>query len=355
MKNVEFFEAARLMAQEKGVPIEAIYEAITKSIITSLKKNYDDREELIFVEIKPEKQNLKVGIRLTVVDTVTDPVGEIAYEDAVKYRKRVKVGDKLDIEIKTKDISRISAVKGKHLIRQNIGEAEQERKRTELLDKNQELVTAKVIRVDPITKDAQIEIGKIFERLPRSEQIPTDDFKEGDMIKVYITDVREGTKGPRAMVSRNHPGLVRRLLEMEVPEIVDGTVEIRSIAREAGSRSKIAVYSSNPDVDAVGACIGQKGSRVNRIVESLGGEKLDLVNYSEDPVQYIAAALAPSDVISVEILSLEEKTSRVVVPNNQLSLAIGNKGQNVRLAVRLTGWKMDIKPEFEEPVINFDD
>ncbi|MBR6360642.1 MAG: transcription termination/antitermination protein NusA [Clostridia bacterium] len=354
MKNAEFFEAVAAMASEKGVPVEALYEAISKSIITSIKKDYGDREEVIVVDINPEKQTLRTLIRRVVVDEVTDPVAEISLEDARNIKKRIKIGDFIDKEINTKEISRINAVKGKHLIRQNVGDAEQERKRVELKDKEQELATAKVIRVDPDTKDCIIEIGKVIERLPRSEQIPTDDFMEGDYIKVYISEIKEGTKGPKAMVSRTHKGLVRRLLEIEVPEIMDGTVEIYAVEREAGSRSKIAVFSNDENVDPVGACIGQKGARINRIVDALGGEKLDVVNYSADPAEFVAASLAPAEVISVEILSEDEKSCRVTVPNNQLSLAIGNKGQNARLAARLTGWKIDIKPEFEEPVINFD-
>lgn len=353
MKNSEFFEAVAAMARDKGVPETVLYDAIAKSIITSVKRDYGDRD-IVFCDINPEKNTVKVLIRKRVVETVEDEIEEITLEDAQKYKKRVKIGDEIDIELNTKGVSRIAAVKGKHLIRQNIGDAEQERKRVELQDKNQELATAKIIKVDPGTLDAIIEIGKITERLPRTEQLPTDNFKEGDITKVYISDVKEGTKGPKAMVSRTHQGLVRRLLEIEVPEIHDGTVEIKSIAREAGSRSKIAVYSADANVDPVGACIGQKGARVNNIVDSLGGEKLDVINYNEDPAKYVAAALAPADVISVEILSEEDRACRVTVPNSQLSLAIGNKGQNARLAARLTGWKIDIKPETEEPVINFD-
>lgn len=355
MKNAEFFEAVAAMAHEKGVPVEALYTAIQKSIITSIKKDYGDREDVIVVDINPEKQTLRTLIRRVVVEEVTDPISEISLEEARNFKKRIKVGDFIDKEVNTKEISRINAVKGKHLIRQNVGEAEQERKRIELQDKNQELATAKIIRVDPETGDALIEIGKVVERLPRSEQLPTDDFREGDYTKVFITDVREGTKGPKAMVSRTDKGLVRRLLEIEVPEIVDGTVEIKQISREAGSRSKIAVFSTDENVDPVGACIGQKGARINHIVDALGGEKLDVVRYSSDPAEFIAASLAPAEVISVEILDEENKTCRVTVPNTQLSLAIGNKGQNARLAVHLTGWNIDIKPEFEEPVINFDE
>ena len=257
MKNSEFFEAAKAIAEDKGVPVEAIYDAIAKSIVTSVKRDYGDKD-IVFCEVNPEKNILRTYVAKRVVETVEDPIEEISLEEALKYKKRIAVGDTLELEIPTKQVSRIAAVKGKHLLRQNIGDAEQERKRAELQDKNQELATAKVIRVDQDTGDALIEIGKVVERLPRSEQLPTDSFKEDDYIKVYISDVREGTKGPKAMVSRTHPGLVRRLLELEVPEIVDGTVEIKSIAREAGSRSKIAVYSADENVDPVGACIGQK-------------------------------------------------------------------------------------------------
>ncbi len=354
MKNNEFFEAVSAMAADKGVPADVLYSAIAKSIVTSVKTEYGGRD-IVFCDIIPEKSQIKVYVRKRVVETVEDPIEEISLAEALQHKKRISVGDVLEIELNPKDVSRISAVKGKHLLRQNIGEAEQERKRIELQDKNQELASAKIIKVDDGTGDVLVEIGKVVERLPRSEQLPTDSFKEGDYTKVYISDIKEGTKGPKAMISRTHPGLVRRLLEIEVPEIQDGTVEIKSIAREAGSRSKIAVYSADANVDPVGACIGQKGARINNIVDALGGEKLDVVNYSDDPAKYVAASLAPADVISVEILSEDEKSCRVIVPNTQLSLAIGNKGQNARLANRLTGWKIDINPEFEEPVINFDE
>lgn len=354
MKNNEFFEATAAMAAEKGVPAEVLYSAIEKSIVTSVKTEYGGRD-IVGCDIIPEKNQIRVYIRKRVVDVVEDPIEEITLAEAMLHKKRINVGDVLEIELNPKEVSRISAVKGKHLLRQNIGDAEKERKILELHDKIQELVSAKITRVDEGTGDVTVEIGKIYERLPRSEQLPTDKFKEGDYTKVFIAEVVEGTKGPRAKISRTHPGLVKRLLEIEVPEIQDGTVEIKSISREAGSRSKIAVYSADANVDPVGACIGQKGARINNIVDALGGEKLDVVNYSDDPAKYVAAALAPADVISVEVLSLEEKSCRVIVPNSQLSLAIGNKGQNARLANRLTGWKIDINPEFEEPVINFDE
>ena len=354
MKNNEFFEAVEAMAHEKGVPVEALYDAISKSIVSSVKRDYGDRD-IVFCDINPEKSTLKIYIQKRVVEQVEDEYEEITLEDAKKIKKRVDIGDTIDIELNTKEVSRIAAVKGKHILRQNIKDAETERKIQELQEKNQELATCKINRIDPDTLDAFIEIGKVIERLPRSEQLPNDNFREGEYTKVYVTEIVETPRGPKARISRTHPGLVRRLLEIEVPEIVDGTVEIRSIAREAGSRSKIAVYSSDENVDPVGACIGQRGQRINNIVDALGGEKIDLISYSDDPANYVAAALAPADVISVEILSEEERSCRVVVPNNQLSLAIGNKGQNARLAARLTGWKIDINPEFEEPVINFDE
>ena len=211
--------------------------------------------------------------------------------------------------------------------------------------RNQELVTAVVTRMDPRTGAATVEIGSSEAVLPKNEQIEGEVLKEGDRIKVYVVDVRDGDKGPRALISRTHPGLVKRLFEMEVPEIFNGVVEIKSISREAGSRSKLAVLSHDENVDAVGACIGPRGARVNGIVEELGGEKIDVVEYSDDREKFIAASLAPAKVLSVEVDPDGAKTSRVTVPDAQLSLAIGNKGQNARLAAKLTGWKIDIRPE----------
>lgn len=208
-----------------------------------------------------------------------------------------------------------------------------------------EIVTATVERIDPKSGVATIKIGKSEATLPKSEQLGHDDLKEGDHIKVYIADVKDNERGPHAIISRTHPGLVKRLFEQEVPEIYDGVVEIKSISREAGSRTKMAVYSSNPDVDAIGSCIGNKGARVNKIVEELGGEKIDIVLYSDDPEKYISAALSPASVCKVEITDEETKSCRATVPDGQLSLAIGNKGQNARLAARLTGWRIDIRPE----------
>jgi len=354
MNNSEFFEAVRLLGKEKNIQEEALLEGIQRAIVTAVKRDYNNKD-IVFCEIDSEKKKIRVFVRKNVVSEVLDPDEDILVEQAQRFKKNALAGDIVEIELETKEVSRIAAEKGKHILRQAIREAEHGQIREEFQNKNQEIVTAKVSKVDPTTLDAIVEIGKITEKLLRTEQLPTDNLVEGDLIKVYIADVKDATKGPRATISRTHPGLVRRLLESEVPEIFDGTVEIKSVSREAGSRSKIAVYSADENVDPVGACIGQRGARVNKIVDLLGGEKLDVVRYSEDPCEFVAASLAPADVVSVTVVSEEEKSCKVVVPNSQLSLAIGNKGQNARLAAKLTGWKIDINPETEEPVINFDE
>ena len=344
MNNSEFFEAVRLLGKEKNIQEDALLEGIQRAIVTAVKRDYNNKD-IVFCEIDKDEKLIRVFVRKNVVSEIIDPDEDMLVEQAQRFKKNAIAGDIIEIELETKEVSRIAAEKGKHILRQAIREAEHGQIREEFQNKNQEIVTAKISKIDPETLDAFVEIGKLSERLLRTEQLPTDNFKEGDLVKVYIAEVRDATKGPRATISRTHPGLVRRLLESEVPEIFDGTVEIKSVSREAGSRSKIAVYSADENVDPVGACIGQRGARVNKIVDQLGGEKLDIVRYSENPAEFVAAALAPADVISVEILSEEEHSCRVVVPNNQLSLAIGNKGQNARLAAKLTGWKIDINPE----------
>ena len=354
MNNSEFFEAVRLLSKEKKIAEEGLLEGIQRAIVTAVKRDYNNKD-IVFCEIDRENAKIRVFVRKNVVTEILDPDEDMTVEQAQRFKKNAIAGDIVEIELETKEVSRIAAEKGKHILRQAIREAEHGQIKEEFQSKNQEIVTAKVSKVDPVTLDAIVEIGKLTEKLLRSEQLPTDNFTEGDLVKVYIAEVRDATKGPRATISRTHPGLVRRLLESEVPEIFDGTVEIKSVSREAGSRSKIAVYSADENVDPVGACIGQRGARVNKIVDLLGGEKLDIVRYSENPVEFVAASLAPADVISVTVENEEEHSCKVVVPNSQLSLAIGNKGQNARLAAKLTGWKIDINPETEEPVINFDE
>lgn len=354
MNNSEFFEAVRLLSKEKKIAEEGLLEGIQRAIVTAVKRDYNNKD-IVFCEIDREKASIRVFVRKNVVTEILDPDEDMTVEQAQRFKKNALAGDIIEIELETKEVSRIAAEKGKHILRQAIREAEHGQIKEEFQSKNQEIVTAKVSKVDPVTLDAIVEIGKLTEKLLRSEQLPTDNFTEGDIIKVFIADIRDATRGPKATISRTHPGLVRRLLESEVPEIFDGTVEIKSVSREAGSRSKIAVYSADENVDPVGACIGQRGARINKIVDLLGGEKLDVVRYSENPAEYVAASLAPADVISVTVENEEERSCKVVVPNSQLSLAIGNKGQNARLAAKLTGWKIDINPETEEPVINFDE
>lgn len=283
----------------------------------------------------------------TVVDEVFDPNFEVTVEEAQQINKRKKfiVGDEIEVPIDPKHLGWTSVSSARNVIRQGIRQGEKGQTLIEFQSKLGEIVTATVERIDPKSGVATIKIGKSEATLPKSEQLGHDDLKEGDHIKVYIADVKDNERGPHAIISRTHPGLVKRLFEQEVPEIYDGVVEIKSISREAGSRTKMAVYSSNPDVDAIGSCIGNKGARVNKIVEELGGEKIDIVLYSDDPEKYISAALSPASVCKVEITDEETKSCRATVPDGQLSLAIGNKGQNARLAARLTGWRIDIRPE----------
>lgn len=340
----EFFEAVKMLETEKGIPADYLYEKISAAIVVAAKHDYNGKD-IVHCDIDEEKQKIKVYLRKNVVEEIEDPDTDITLEEAQEIRKSAKVGKTIDIPLKTKDFGRIVAQTAKHVIRQGIREAERGQMLQEFKSKNQELVTAKVERIDPITGNATLEIGKNQTMLPKSEQVPGEKLTEGQTVKVFIVDVKEGGKGPKIMISRTHPGLVRRLFEQEVPEIYDGTIEIKSVSREAGSRAKIAVFTKDEDVDPVGACIGPRGQRVSNIVEVLGGEKIDIVKYSDDPAEFVSAALAPSDVCSIEIIDADAKTCRATVPDDQLSLAIGNKGQNVRLAVRLTGWNIDIKPE----------
>ena len=343
-QNKEFFEAILMLEKEKGIPADFLLEKVCAAIVTSVRKDYGGAD-VVFCDCNPEKNQLRVYVKKTVVEEVQDEMTEICQEDAEKKKKNALVGDVVEVVLETKEFGRIAAQTAKNVIRQGIRDAERGLVLREFQSKQQELVTGKVQRVDPKTGNVTLEIGKAEAILPKGEQVPEETFKDGQLVKVYIVDVRETEKGPKAMISRTHPGLVKRLFETEVPEIYEGLVEIKSVSREAGSRTKIAVYSKDENVDPIGACIGPKGQRVATIVESLGGEKIDVVVYDEDPAKFISAALAPATVLSVEIDGTQEKACHVTVPDTQLSLAIGNKGQNVRLAARLTGWKIDIKPE----------
>ncbi|MBR2406356.1 MAG: transcription termination/antitermination protein NusA [Clostridia bacterium] len=342
--NAEFFEALRLLEKEKGIDGAYLLEKIQAAIVLAVKKDYGG-EDNVMVKLDPATGEFAVSMFMRVVDEVVNPGEEILPEQAVKYRKSAVVGDTVEVKLETRQFGRIAAQTAKHVIRQGIREAERGQKFIEFQRHNQELVTALVSRVDPRTGAATVEIGKSEAVLPKTEQVGDEELREGMRVKVYVVDVKDTEKGPRVLISRTHPGLVKRLFEMQVPEIFDGTVEIKAVSREAGSRTKMAVLAHDENVDAVGACIGAKGARVAEIVEELGGEKIDIIEYSEDPEKFIAAALAPAKVVGVEVDPDGAKVCRVTVPDAQLSLAIGNKGQNARLAARLTGWKIDIRPE----------
>ena len=349
--NKDFFDAVKLLVKEKGLPAEHLYEKIRNAIIVAASHDYG--KDNVFCDINPEANEIRVYVRKTVVSEIEDPQSQILPDDAQKYKKGAIAGDIVEIPLETKEFGRIAAQKVKHVLRQGIKEVEQDKVYEEFQSKNQEIVTARVQGVDPRTGNVTLEIGNAEAILPRGEQVPGEEFTPGELIKVYIVDVHNSERGPKAMISRTHPGLVKRLFEAEVPEIYDGIVEIKGIAREAGSRTKIAVYSKDENIDPSGACIGARGARVGKIVELLGGEKIDIVKYSDEPRVFIANALAPAEIINLDIEDMDQKICHVTVPDNQLSLAIGNKGQNARLAAKLTGWKIDIKPEsgFYEPVI----
>lgn len=341
----EFFDAVKAISSEKGIPEDYLYEKIAAALVVAAKHDFNGKD-IVHCDIDPEKQKIKLYVTKNVVEEIEDEDTDLTLEQAQLIRKSAKVGKTVDIPLKTKSFSRVIAMTAKHVIRQGIREGERGIMIEEFKSKNQELLSGTVDRIDPVNGNIILTIGKNTAILPKSEQVPGETFKEGESVKVFVVDVKEGSsKGPKVMISRTHPGIVRRLFEQEVPEIYDGTIEIKSVSREAGSRTKIAVFSKEEAVDPVGACIGPRGQRVSNIVEALGGEKIDIVKYSDDPAEYIAAALAPSDVCSVEIIDESAKSCVSTVPDAQLSLAIGNKGQNVRLAAKLTGWKIDIKPE----------
>lgn len=341
--NKDFRDAIMLFQKEKGINEEQLCEKICNAVAVAARKEYGVKEGIV-CELDRKTYELHIHMNKLVVEEVFDDTMEISVEDAQEYKPGAVPDDVVEIPLKIENLGRIAAQTVKHTVRQGVREIEHEQVYQEFQSRNKEIVTAKVMNVDPVTGDATVEIGKSETLLPRKEQIPGEKLSIGDYVKIYIVDVKSTEKGPKIMISRVHTGLVKRLFEQEVPEIYDGTVEIKSVSREAGSRTKIAVYSKDENIDPIGACIGPKGSRVNKVIEMLGGEKIDIVRYSDDPGAYIGAALAPAEIVSVEILDEQIRSCRVTVPEAQLSLAIGNKGQNARLAARLTGWKIDIKP-----------
>ncbi len=342
--NSEFFEALRLMEEERGIPQKYIADKFAEAIVVAARKDYGG-SDIVSCTIDPENKIFSVVARKTIVDEVYDSFTEISREDAAAIDPKSIEQGFVEIKLNPRKFGRVVAQNSKNNFRQGVREAERGQTLAEFQSYNRELVTAVVQKIDPKTGNAILTIGHNEATLPKLEQVPDEVLREGDHIKVYVVDVKETERGAKIMLSRTHPGLVKRLFETEVPEIFDGTIEIKSVSRQAGSRTKIAVWSPDPEIDAVGACIGPKGARVNTIVEELAGEKIDIVKYSENPVEFISEALSPAKVVSVEIQSEDPKVCKASVPEAQLSLAIGNKGQNVRLAAKLTGWKIDIHPE----------
>lgn len=338
--NQEFFNALDLLEKTKGIPKEYMIEKVEAALISAFKKEYGTAN--VRVVINPEKKDVKVYDCKEVVETVEDPSTQISLEDAKAISRRYVLGSVVEKEVKTKTFGRLSAQTAKQVIIQGIREAERQGMIREYEKKREEIITAVVTKAADSEGDIVIDTGTSEAVLPHDEQIPGETFAVGDRIKVFVTEVRrESSAGPIVTLSRTHPNLVKRLFEMEIPEIQDGTVIIHNIAREAGSRSKLAVYSRDENVEAIGACIGERGRRIAEIVDELRGEKIDIIEYSEDPAEFIAAALSPAEVRSVEIVG--ERSASVTVPADQLSLAIGKEGQNARLAARLTGFKIDIK------------
>lgn len=344
--NKEFFEALSLLEEENGIEIEVLVEKIEQGILKAVKKDYPNTlEENIVVKIDLEKNRLNLKINKDVVKEVEDEANQISLEDALEISKRAKIGSQVAIKLNPAKFKRIAAQSAKQSIRSDIKEIEREKILSQYQNKEHECVSATVQKVEPVTGNAVLSIDGSEAYLVKNEQIPGEVLQEGDIIKIYVVGIVNPERRPTVKISRTHRDLVKRLFELEVPEVYDGTVEIMAISREAGARSKVAVWSKNEDVDAVGACIGPRRSRISAIVNELKGEKIDIIPYSEDDAEFIAAALSPADVIKVTLAEDGTRSCEVVVPDNQLSLAIGNRGQNAKLAARLTGYKVDIGPE----------
>ena len=340
-KNNELLEALNILEQEKNISKETLLEAIENSLITAC-KNHFGKSENVKVNIDPETCEYHVFQEKKVVEKVEDPVEEISLVNAKMIDSKYELDDIVNVEVKSKEFGRIATQNAKNVILQKIREEERKVLFDEYYSKEKDIVTGIVQRY--VGKNVSINLGKVDAILTENEQVKGEVFQPTERLKVYILEVKSTSKGPRVLVSRTHPELVKRLFESEVAEVKDGTVEIKAIAREAGSRTKIAVWSNDPDVDPVGACVGMNGARVNAIVNELRGEKIDIITWNENPAMLIENALSPAKVISV-IADAEEKAAKVVVPDYQLSLAIGKEGQNARLAARLTGFKIDIKSE----------
>lgn len=337
----ELFSAISYLEKEKGIDKQTLLDALEAALISAYKKNFKSASN-VSVKFDEEAGTMKIHAKKKVVETVENEQEEISLDEAREINPNYELDDIVEVEVTPRNFGRIAAQAAKQVVTQRVREAERGVIYNEYVDREEDVMTGIIQRVD--NNFVYVDLGKIEAKLAKSEQIATEEYKVHDRIKVYVTKVENTSKGPQIYISRSHPGLLKRLFEMEVPEIYEGIVEVKSISREAGDRSKIAVYAHDPDVDPVGSCVGPKGQRVQAVVDELNGEKIDIVEWSEDPVVYVSNALSPSKVIDV-IVDEENKATTVIVPDYQLSLAIGKRGQNARLAAKLTGWKIDIKSE----------
>lgn len=339
--NVDFIDALEQLEREKGIDKDTLLEAIEAALISGYKRNFNSAPN-VRVEIGRESGEVRVFARKQVVEEATDPRLEISLDAALDLAPTYQLGDVVELEITPRDFGRIAAQTAKQVVTQRIREAERSIVYNRYVDRAEDIVNGIVQRQD--ARMTYVDLGETEAVLPIQEQMANDDFRPGDRLRAYITRVERTTKGPQVVLSRTHPGLLKRLFEMEVPEIFEGVVEIKAITREAGNRSKIAVFSRNPEVDPIGACVGARGMRVQAVVNELHGERVDIVKWSDNPEEFVANALSPAKVVDVHIFE-DEKVARTIVPDHQLSLAIGKEGQNARLAAKLTGWKIDIKSE----------
>ena len=345
MKNIdvkEFIKAMDELEKERGIKKDYLLESLEAALVTAYKRNFDSVDN-VKVTIDDRTGEIHIYSVRDVVEELEDPLLEITLEDAQKIDSSYNVGDVVNLEIRPKDFGRIAAQTAKQVVIQKIREVEREMVFSQYNDKKGEIVSGLIQKADGGI--VVVDLGKLEGVMPVKEQVPTEKYRVNDKIRAYVVDVEKGAKGvPQAIISRSHPDFVRKLFEFEIPEIYEGLIEIKSVSRDAGSRSKVAVYSKNENIDPVGSCVGQKGVRIQNIINELNGEKIDVIEWNEDPSTYIVASLLPAQVMAVDI-NLEEKKAQVVVPDNQLSLAIGKSGQNARLAARLTNWKIDIKSE----------
>ena len=342
----ELFESLEMIEEEKGISKDVVLDALESALISAYRKNFGAAQDVSVIFDK--EKGIRIIAKKTVVEEVESRETEVSLEDAVKINPNYQVGDIAEFEVTPKSFGRIAAQTARQVVFQRIHEAEREKMVSEYSDRENDIATARVRQID--RRNVMLEIEDAESVLMPNEQVRQDNYKVGEVYKVFVIEVADSSKGVHLIVSRSHPGLVRKLLELEVPEIEDGTIEIKSISREPGSRTKLAVHSNKANVDPVGTCIGAKGMRIQEVIRELRGEKIDIIRYSEDPAEYVSNALSPADVVSIEV-DEENHQCRVLVPEEQLSLAIGKEGQNVRLAARLTGWKIDLKPETktEEP------